>query len=79
MPGGNTIYADIAAGGEPMEGVIARDKEGNITRFKAATTPTNSVAGYAKGCEWINTAGSTSTTAYRNVGTATSTTWLSTT
>ncbi len=46
------------------------------TRIVAETTPTDSKAGYAKGCTWQNLAGSAGSMFYINIGTATSSNWL---
>lgn len=40
-----------------------------------STTPSNGVAGYAKGCLWINDQGSAGSLLYINTGSTTSATW----
>lgn len=71
----------IQSGGEPQViggvavTVLAYDKDGMVLSAKASGAPSDSLAGYAKGCQMLRTDGASATTTYINVGSATSTTW----
>lgn len=47
-----------------------------VAQQVSETTPTNGVAGYAKGCTWQNLNGTAGTLFYINQGTVTSATWF---
>ncbi|MES2155739.1 MAG: hypothetical protein V4510_11445, partial [bacterium] len=61
---------------EPLGG-ITFDPTGMRTFASLAAAPTASIAGYAKGCLFVNTAGSLGTLVYFNSGTTTSAIWTS--
>ena len=58
--------------GTPVVNVQEYDASGNVMRCTGATLPTDADAGYAKGCIFIDTSGSTGTTVYINEGSASS-------
>lgn len=58
--------------GTPVVTVLEFDADGNVTRAKGATVPTDADKGYAVGCRFIQTDGSLGTTEYINEGTASS-------
>jgi hypothetical protein len=58
--------------GTPVVTALEFDSDGNVTRAKGATVPTDADKGYAKGCRFIKTGGSTGSTEYINEGSATS-------
>ncbi len=57
------------------KGILLQDLAGNGVFATLAAAPTNSLAGYAKGCLFVNSAGSAGTLFYVNTGSATSSTW----
>lgn len=58
--------------GTPSVTVLHVDSAFNVLLAKGATVPTDADAGYAKGCLFIKTNGSTATTLYINEGSETS-------
>jgi hypothetical protein len=58
--------------GTPVVTVLEFDSDGNVTRAKGATVPTDADKGYAKGCRFIQTDGTLGTTEYINEGSASS-------
>ncbi len=57
------------------KGSLIEDPLGLVVFAEGAAAPTNSQSGFAKGCIYINTAGTAGTLVYCNIGTATSTNW----
>ena len=56
--------------------ILDKDPAGNITRCESNAAPTTTVAGFAKGCLWYNTAAAVGNNgAYINVGTTTVAQW----
>jgi len=58
--------------GTPTITVLKVDSDNNVLLAKGATVPTDTDAGYAKGCIFIYTSGTVGTTIYVNEGSATS-------
>lgn len=58
--------------GTPTVTILKVDSNNNVLLAKGATLPTDADAGYAKGCRFILTGGSTGNTEYVNEGSATS-------
>lgn len=52
--------------------VLDKDADNNLIKGKGATVPTDTQAGYAKGCQFIKTDGGVATTTYINEGSNTS-------
>lgn len=73
-----TIYTSIGLTGssESVNSVtistLLVDGDGNILMCTGTTVPTDGSSGYAKGCQFIKTNGSTATTTYINEGSTTS-------
>src|SRR5581483_2476662 len=56
--------------------IIESDSSGNILRCSSNAAPTNGGSGFAKACQWINTAaGSGNNGHYVNAGTTSSAVW----
>lgn len=58
--------------GTPIVTVLEYDADSNVLKASGATVPTDGDAGYAKGCQFIQTDGSNGTVLYVNEGSATS-------
>lgn len=58
--------------GTPSITVLRRDPDSKVLEARGASLPTDGDAGYAKGCKFILTGGSTGTTVYVNEGSSTS-------
>jgi len=69
------LDGDLVLVGGVSTYALMYDRSGNYAMLAAATTPTDSLAGIATGCIWINTSGGSNTTMYVNEGSSTSSTW----
>ena len=66
------IGGEVSKVGTPYVTVLEYDASDNVISATGATVPTDGDTGYAKGCRFIKTGGSTGTTIYFNEGSATS-------